>query len=147
MSIMTRNGWVVAVLVTGLAAGAAGCDRTEGQRQADAPVQAPGREVINERFQITLDTAGPLKLNDAPLDVTVLEDGEPVTDADVSVELRMPPTASMGEMRTGTELKPAGNGRYRGEVDMMMAGKWNAIVRVRRGGQVVASHTEPVTAQ
>jgi hypothetical protein len=30
---------------------------------------------------------------------------------------------------------------------MTMAGKWDAIVRVRRGGQVVATHTEPVTAE
>ena len=53
----------------------------------------------------------------------------------------------MGEMRTGAELKPAGDGRYKGQVDMTMAGKWNAIVRVRRGDQLVATHTEPVTAE
>jgi hypothetical protein len=82
----------------------------------------------------------------APLTVTVRENGRPVTDADVSVELRMPPSDTMGEMRTGTELKSSGDGRYVGNVDMMMAGDWNAIVRVKRGGQVVATHTQPVTA-
>ena len=53
----------------------------------------------------------------------------------------------MGEMRTGAFLKPAGDGHYRGQVDMMMAGQWNAIVRVKRGGEVVATHTQPVTAE
>jgi hypothetical protein len=139
---------LVAVVLAGIAVGVAGCNRGEPQQQAPPAGQAQQTpEVTNDRFRITLNTGGPMKMNAAPLDVTVLEDGKPVADADVSVELRMPPTAAMGEMRTGTELKPAGDGHYRGQVDMMMTGKWNAIVRVRRGGEVVATHTEPVTAQ
>ena len=88
-----------------------------------------------------------MKMTGAPLDVTVREGGKPAIDVDVSVELRMPPSGAMGEMRTGTELKPAGDGHYRGQVDPMMAGQWNAIVRVKKDGQVVATHTEPVTAR
>lgn len=130
----------VAAAVTGMT-----CSRTEPP-QASKQSQ-PASDAANARLEISLDTGGAMKMNGAPLDVTVRKDGKPVTDVDVSVELRMPPSGAMGEMRTGTELKPAGEGHYRGQVDMMMAGQWNAIVRVKRAGQVVATHTQPVTAQ
>jgi hypothetical protein len=128
------------VLAVAVAVLMVGCRATEPQRSQGAAAPAAGK------FEISLDTNGPLKMTAAPLDVTVQENGQPVSDADVSVELRMPPSGAMGEMRTGAELKPAGDGHYRGEVDMMMAGQWNAIVRVKRAGQVVATHNQPVTA-
>ena len=107
----------------------------------------PPQPAAANPIEITLDTGGPLRMKAAPLDVTVRENGKPVADVDVSVELRMPPAGAMGEMRTGAFLKPAGEGHYRGQVDMMMAGQWNAIVRVKRKGDVVATHTQPVTAE
>jgi hypothetical protein len=98
-------------------------------------------------FEVRLQTPGPLKMSAAPLEVTVRENGKPATDVDVTVELRMPPAGAMGEMRTGAELQHAGDGHFRGQVDMTMAGQWNAIVRVKRGGQIVAMHSQPVTAE
>ena len=117
----------------------AGCRRAE-----QAPAQTTATS--SDRYEVTLDTGGTAKITAAPLDVTVREDGTPVTDAEVAVEMRMPATAQMGEMRTGAELKASGDGHYRGQVDLGMSGNWTAIVRVKRGGQVVATKSQPVTA-
>jgi hypothetical protein len=142
-----KNVLAIAAVV-GLAA-AVGCRRAEPepvQTQQPEPAQEASPVGAGE-FDIALDTGGSLKMTAAPLAVTVRENGKPVTDVEVTVELRMAPDGAMGEMRTGAELKPVGDGHYRGQVDMTMAGKWDAIVRVRRGGQIVATHTEPVTAE
>ena len=136
---------VIAVVVA--LASAVGCRRAEPEQTRQAEQAQERAPVAAGQFDIALDTGGPLKMTAAPLEVTVRENGKPVTDAEVTVELRMPPDGAMGEMRTGAELKAAGGGHYKGQVDMTMAGKWDAIVRVRRGGQVVATHTEPVTAE
>ena len=146
-----RRSAVLVLAVTVSLGGTLACGQAGREQAEPAPAeqvqQARPAGTPDGRFSIALNTAGPLKMTAAPLDVTVHEDGKPAADVDVSVELRMPPSGTMGEMRTGAELKPAGDGHFRGEVDMMMAGQWNAIVRVRRGGQVVAMHTQPVMAE
>lgn len=142
MSIDRTGGALVVAIAVALAAGA-GCRRAEPEQTTQVQPAPPG----DGQFDITLDTSGPLKMKAAPLDVIVRENGKPVAGVDVSVELRMPPAGAMGEMRTGAFLMPAGEGHYRGQVDMMMAGQWNAIVRVKRNGEVVATHTQPVTAE
>ena len=142
MSIDRTHGAVVVAIALALAA-CAGCRR--GETEQATQVQAAPPPAVSQ-FDITLETTGPLKMTAAPLDVTVRENGKPAADVDVSVELRMPPAGAMGEMRTGAFLKHSGDGHYRGQVDMMMAGQWNAIIRVKRGGEVVATHTQPVTA-
>ena len=132
------------VLVSVMALGAGACGRG-AEEQAPAASSSPaGTQKLD--IQLTPEAA-PLKTGTARMDVLVREEGKPVTDADVTLELHMPPSGAMGEMRTGVELTPAGDGHYTGSVDVMMAGKWDAIVRVKRGGQVLATHTEPVTAQ
>ena len=143
MSIDWTNRACAAALALALA-GSAGCGRTEPEQQN--PVQA-APPAVESGFEIALNTGGPLRMKAAPLDVTVRENGKPAAGVEVSVEFRMPPAGAMGEMRTGAALKPAADGHHRGQVDMMMAGQWNAIVRVKRDGQVVASHTQPVTAE
>ena len=140
-----RSKALLIVAVVLAAVGGVACG--QAQPEKEVPAQAQAAPVSPGGFKITLNTGGPLKMSAAPLDVTVHENGKPAADVDVSVELRMPPSGAMGEMRTGAELKRAEDGHYRGEVDMMMAGQWNAIVRVRRGDQVVATHTQPVTAE
>ena len=141
MSIDRTKSVLVVTLAFALT-GSTGCGRTQPATQASAAPPAAASQ-----FAITLETGGPLKMKAAPLDVIVRENGKPATGVDVSVELRMPPAGAMGEMRTGAVLKAAEDGHHRGEVDMMMAGQWNAIVRVKRDGQVVATHTQPVTAE
>jgi len=144
-SVTRTSRAIVAALALTVPAGS--CSRTESPQTQSAVAPPVGGEVKNDHFQIAIDTGGPMKIGAAPLDVTVTEDGKPASGVDVSVELRMPPSGAMGEMRTGAQLQPAGAGHYRGQVEMTMPGQWNAIVRIKRGSQVVATHTEPVTAQ
>lgn len=74
-------------------------------------------------------------------------DGKPISDADVSVVLVMPKTATMAEMRNEVKLKPSGNGMYAGSGNVMMAGKWNATISVKQGGKEVGQKKVVVTAK
>jgi YtkA-like len=74
-------------------------------------------------------------------------DGKPVSDADVSVVLVMPKTATMAEMRNEVKLKSSGNGMYMGSGNVMMAGKWNATVSVKQGGKEIGQKKVIVTAK
>ena len=74
-------------------------------------------------------------------------DGKPISDADVSVVLVMPKTATMAEMRNEVKLKPSGNGMYMGTGNVMMAGKWNATVMVMKGGKDLGQKKVTVTAK
>ena len=68
-------------------------------------------------------------------------DGVPVTDATVILVLYMPPMPSMNmpAMRTEAALGHGGTGVYRGTLDVMMAGRWEATVTVTRGTERLAS--------
>ena len=74
-------------------------------------------------------------------------DGNPVTDADVSVVLVMPKTATMAEMRNEVKLKSSGNGMYMGSGNVMMAGKWTATVMVMKGGKDLGQKKLTLTAK
>ena len=75
--------------------------------------------------------------------------GQPVTDADVSVELftAAMPSMNMPEMRNTVALKHEGGGRYRGTGNVMMAGSWDATVSVKRDGQEVGARKVPIVAK
>ena len=45
------------------------------------------------------------------------------------------PAIKMAEMRNEAKLKPARDGTYTGPGNVMMAGKWNVTVSVKRGGK------------
>ncbi|MEW6322004.1 MAG: FixH family protein [Acidobacteriota bacterium] len=69
--------------------------------------------------------------------VTVADsNGQPVADAEVTLALYMPPMPSMNmpAMRSDGRLVPAGGGIYRGEIDVLMNGRWDATVTVTRDG-------------
>jgi hypothetical protein len=69
------------------------------------------------------------------------KDGQPVTDATVTLVLYMPPMPSMNmpAMRSETALGHAGSGTYRGSLDVMMNGRWEATVTVMRGSERLGS--------
>jgi Cu(I)/Ag(I) efflux system membrane fusion protein len=62
-------------------------------------------------------------------------EGQPITDAAVTLVLYMPPMPSMNmpAMRSEVSLGHAGNGVYGGSLDVMMNGRWEATVMVTRG--------------
>ena len=80
---------------------------------------------------------------------TVQEDGQPVTDAEVAVELHMAamPEMNMPEMRNRVTLGHQAAGRYDGAGDLPMAGRWDATVVVSRQGEEIGRVTVPITAQ
>jgi hypothetical protein len=110
---------------------------------ADAPAATGNVEVT---FKSEPD---PPKMGDNTFDVMDMSGGQPVTDADVSVEFFMPamPEMKMAEMRNTVALKHESGGRYRGAGNVMMAGNWDATVTVKRGGQTIGTQKFPVTAQ
>ena len=75
--------------------------------------------------------------------------GKPVTDADVSVMFYMAamPAMKMPEMKNTVTLKHQKDGTYTGTGQVMMAGKWDATIVVKRGGKEIGSKKVPVTAQ
>ena len=73
--------------------------------------------------------------------------GQPISDADVSVVLIMPKTATMAEMRNEVKLKPSGNRMYMGSGNVMMAGKWTPTVMVMKGGKDIGQKNVTLTAK
>ena len=76
-------------------------------------------------------------------------DGKPISDADVSVLFVMPamPAMKMAEMRNDVKLKPSGPGMYMGSGNVMMAGKWNVTVSVKKNGKEVGQKKLALTAK
>jgi nitrogen fixation protein FixH len=104
----------------------------------------------NQQPDITFTSEpDPPRMGENAFEVMVMQDGQPVTDADVSVEFFMPamPAMNMAEMKNTVTLKHEGAGRYRGTGNVMMAGDWDATVMAMRGGQELASRKLRVVAK
>ena len=116
--------------------------------EASTPQAAPANAA---RVDITFRTLpDPPKAGDNQLEATVKDaNGNPVGDAEVSVQFFMPamPTMNMPAMRSEAKLSPAGGGVYRGTGQVMMAGRWDATVTVTRGGQRLGTKQLPVVAR
>jgi RND family efflux transporter MFP subunit len=101
--------------------------------------------------QITFRTVpDPPKTGDNQLEATVRDAaGKPIDDAEVTVQFFMPamPTMNMPTMKSDAKLAPAGGGVYRGNGQVMMAGRWDATVTVVRGGQRLGTKQLPVVAR
>jgi hypothetical protein len=73
--------------------------------------------------------------------------GKPITDADVSAEFFMAKMGNMPEMKNTITLKHQKAGTYVGTGQVMMAGKWDVTVKVKRAGKDIGSKKFPVSAQ
>jgi RND family efflux transporter MFP subunit len=75
--------------------------------------------------------------------------GQPVTDAEVSVQLFMPamPTMNMPAMRNEAKLPHVGGGIYRGPGQVMMAGRWDVTIAVAKNGQQLGRKQLAVVAR
>jgi hypothetical protein len=118
---------------------------------AAAPEAAPssagaaGAITIAFRSQPT-----PARTGENQFEVTVSDkDGKPIADAEVSLAFYMPamPAMKMPAMRNTVKLSPAGNGVYRGDGSVMMAGAWDVTVSVRRGQQELGSKKVTLNAR
>jgi len=127
---------------------AVGCG---GGEPAPAPqASAPSSQTPASNVDITLTTLpAPPKMGENTFEAMVMMGGQPVTDADVTVELFMAamPSMNMAEMRNSVALKHEGGGRYRGMGNVMMAGSWDATVSVKRGGQDMGAAKVAIVAK
>lgn len=136
--------------VTFVALGATSCGRDQTPQQEAPPASAP---VVGatQPLDITFSSEpNPPKSGEATLEASVKgSNGQPVTDAEVSAQFYMAPMPEMKmpEMRNTIALKHEGGGRYRGKGNIMMAGKWDVTVTVKREGQEVGKRVVAVTAQ
>jgi hypothetical protein len=143
-----------AVIGSVLAAGCGGGGEQQNNNTGNVPMQAPAAQPPatpgTGSVEVTLNTnPDPPRTGEATLEAMVTEGGQPVTDADVSVELFMAamPSMNMPEMKNRIVLKHQGNGRYRGTGNMMMAGRWDATVSVKRGGQEIGNRKVAIVAK
>jgi hypothetical protein len=107
----------------------------------------PGGATLDISFRTQPD---PPKTGESVFEVAVKDaKGQPVADADVSVQLFMPamPTMNMPAMRNETKLPHVGGGVYRGPGQVMMAGRWDATVIVTKGGQQLGRKQLAVAAR
>jgi YtkA-like len=92
----------------------------------------------------------PPKTGENTFEVTVKDAaGKPVTDAEVTAMFFMAamPAMKMPEMKNTVTLKHQKDGMYSGTGQVMMAGKWDVTVMVKRAGREIGSKKFPVTAQ
>jgi Cu(I)/Ag(I) efflux system membrane fusion protein/cobalt-zinc-cadmium efflux system membrane fusion protein len=111
---------------------------------AQAATQKPAADIM------LTSKPNPPKMGPNTFDVMVkAPDGKAITDADVSATFFMAamPAMKMPEMKNTVALKHVKDGAYSGTGNVMMAGKWDATVSVKRAGKEIASKTFPVTAQ
>lgn len=127
----------------------ASCNRPAEQpptHDTPAPAVAP-----TQPLDITFRTEpDPPKSGETSVEVSVRgANGQPVTDAAVSAQFYMPPMTEMKmpEMRNTIPLSHEGGGRYGGKGSIMMAGKWDVTVIVKRGAEEIGKRTVSVTAQ
>ena len=116
---------------------------------AQAPAKS-GAKAKPARLNIMLMKPTAATTGDNQFEVMVNgADGKPVADADVSVMLVMPamPAMKMAEMHNEVMLKPAAAGTYTGTGQVMMAGKWNVTVSVKKGGKELGQKKSTLTAK
>lgn len=73
--------------------------------------------------------------------------GTPITDAEVIAMFYMGAMGAMPAMKNNVTLKHQKEGRYVGTGQVMMAGKWEVTVMVKRAGKEIGSKKFPVTAK
>ena len=103
----------------------------------------PADTVPTANYKITFRTepVPPRVADDETFHVTVTDsNGQPVTDAQVQVQLFMPAMSAMGmgEMATSFDLN-WDKSEYVGKGSIPMVGSWNVTVEARRNGQLLGT--------
>lgn len=121
---------------------------TQGYSASQATASKPGH--ADQRLSIGLTfSPDPLKHGPAELSATVTgADGQPITDATVSVVFAMAamPSMNMPAMRSERALAPSAGG-YHGTLDVPMAGRWDVTITVSRGGERLGARQMTVIAR
>ncbi|MCR4340631.1 MAG: FixH family protein [Gemmatimonadaceae bacterium] len=149
---MTRRVTTTAVVLGILvgSAAAVGASTAPEQQANTAQAQRTGTDQ-KETLEITFTSdPNPPKTGENTFDVSIKgSDGNPMTDADVSLTFYMAamPEMNMPEMRNRVALKHRAKGQYRGTGNVMMAGRWDVTVVVKKGDKEIGSQKFTVTAK
>jgi hypothetical protein len=141
-----RSICVLGILAITAACGGGNTQETPAAEPAPA-ASAPAAPA-GDQLDIRLSPTEP-RTGDNTFEVMVMQGSQPVTDAEVSVQLFMAamPSMNMPEMKNTIALKHEGNGQYRGTGNVMMAGTWDATVMVMRGGQHLGDEKLTIVAK
>jgi nitrogen fixation protein FixH len=134
MSSLSRPIICWFAVIISVVIGMSACSRDQSG-STPVPMAASGGQGLNVVFKTLPD---PPIGGDNTLEVIVHQpDGQPVTDATVTVEFRMPamPSMNMPEMHSIASLVHQGDGNYRGVGQLVMSGTWNVTLTVSRVGQ------------
>ena len=134
------RGLAVAALLVALSLAAS----SVGTAQQPPAGQKPSLDIM------LMSKPTPPKMGENAFEVMVKgPDGKPITDADVTVQFYMAamPEMKMPEMKNTVTLKHQKDGTYVGTGQVMMAGKWDATVMVKRAGKELGSKKFPITAK
>jgi RND family efflux transporter MFP subunit len=121
-----------------------------GLQNYEAPQSGQAPAASGPSPTITFSTPEPATTGENVFEVTVKDPaGQPVTDANVVVQLFMPamPTMNMPAMRNETKLAPAGPGTYRGPGQVLIGGRWEVTVTVTKNGTSVGSRQFALVAK
>lgn len=147
---MTRRVTTTAVALGILVGSAAAVGACTEQEATKPPAQTTATDQ-KEKLEITFTSdPKPPKTGENTFDVSIKgSDGQPMTDADVSLTFYMAamPEMNMPEMRNSVALKHREEGQYRGTGNVMMAGRWDVTVVVKKGEKEIGSRKFTVTAK
>lgn len=147
--MMKRLTCVIGLVAMVAVAAACGGGGQETPAAGNAPAASAPASPAGDQLEIRLSNPVQPRLGENAFEVMVMQGSQPVTDADVSVELYMAamPAMNMKEMRNTVALKHEGGGRYRGTGNVMMAGAWDATVMVMRGDQHLGDRKMTIVAK
>jgi RND family efflux transporter MFP subunit len=114
---------------------------------AETTPSGAGRQSVDIQFRTIPD---PPRSGEDVFEVTVKDSaGRPVSDAEVQVLFYMAPMPSMNmpAMRSEAKLGHVENGIYRAPGTVLMAGRWDVIVTVNRGGQRIGTRQVTTVAR
>src|SRR5712691_1000446 len=105
-----------------------------GAAQAKPATQKPAVDIM------LMSKTNPVKTGENTFEVMVKDAaGKPITDAEVTAMFYMAamPAMKMPEMKNTITLKHEKAGTYTGTGQVMMAGKWDVTVMVKRAGKEI----------
>jgi hypothetical protein len=148
-TVASKAAMSIAAIILALAT--ASCTREsapESTQTTQSPAAAPAANAQGVSVQFSSEPNPPVS-GDNQIEVMVMENGAPVTDATVEAVFSMPamPSMNMPAMRSAAPLTHAGEGRYRGTGQLSMGGTWNVTVTASRGGQEIGRTNLSIVAK
>lgn len=115
-------------------------------RPGEKKMEKPTAAVSTLKVEIQEPKVAKVGKNDLRLTVRDAS-GNRVTDAEVEVTLFMPQMGNMAPMTAKANLSHAGNGEYKGSIDIPIAWTWQTTITVKKAGKTLGSVQTNLTAR